>query len=45
MVLNGVGAQGSYGYHTYYGQTTSTAPPNGAKPRRSPADQGLFKEA
>ena len=42
MVLNGVGAQGSYGYHTYYGQTVGGSPSGRSK---SPADDGFAKEA
>ena len=43
MVLNGVGAQGNYGYHTYYGQATGGASPAGR--RRPGSDQGFAKEA
>jgi len=44
MVLNGVGAQGSYGYHTYYGQGAGSVP-NGAKPKRPTVGEGTVKQA
>jgi len=43
-VLNGVGVQGSYGYHAYYGQTTGGPPAPARRGRPSP-ENGFAREA